>query len=503
MIKILWISYGFAILTNLLFDPNVLWPPFGLAICLGATLLLYFVKHEYLMMYIMICSIFMYFYVLNVMHAELINYLFIFLGIILSSLYQRYEAVLFSGLLASLLLFYFFQRQFDLMIGNIVRYDYTYFLLFCLLIVVFFLYHVNMTKMLWKRAQQSELLAKQRLKSTELRLDSFINRTYEAVMILNQDGVILQVNPAFTALFGWEPEEIVSKHAADFDFHFQIQSTEMNRLDVTMRNKCGQQIHVNLSLTTINTGHEHESITLVLIQDLTEKMKTEDFLRRNEKLATAGKLAASIAHELRNPLTVVMGLIKITDEKTENFSKHKQLILTELDRMKMITSELLLIAKPKDIQMKAVQLFDVFHDVFQLYVHPLKEQGIVLTYEGPQEVPKVLGDEIQLKQLFMNIIRNSAEAMKNNKGVIHVQIDCDEEHVYMLIQDEGSGIPSSVFAKIGEPFVTTKENGTGLGLMIMFNIMKAHHGTIDIRNREPQGAEVQLTFPRSQKKNKQ
>ncbi|WP_034744609.1 ATP-binding protein [Halalkalibacter wakoensis] len=500
LIKILWICYLFVMITNYLYDPSLVWPPFGLIICGLVTIAMKLVKHDVIMMYVTLTSIFLYFFVLNTLHPELVNYLFLLFGVILSSLYQKYEAVVYSGVIAAGLLFYFFHIQYEQMLENVAQADSLFFLLFSILLVLFFLYHVKFTKQLWKQAQANEQMVKQQLHSTELNLDSFINHTHDAVLMFYEDGTIINSNPAFTKLYGWEKDEVVSKNIEHFAEGVALMvSKQESRMEMTHHNKEGETIFVDISLSSIEGKQENHPIILALILDLTDKKKAEEHLRESEKLTTAGRLAAGIAHELRNPLSVVEGFLQIATEENQAFSKHRELMLTELRRMNLMTTEFLVLAKPKDIEMGPVHLGKLFKEVLSLYKRPLAEQGIELVLNLDDDIPYSFGDETQIKQFFINVIRNGAEAMEGNpfadRGTITVAFEYSKEDIKVIIRDEGVGFPPYIIKKLGQPFVTTKENGTGLGLMIMKKIIDTHKGKLTVYNHPEKGAVVQATFP--------
>ncbi|MED4014938.1 MULTISPECIES: ATP-binding protein [Sutcliffiella] len=248
-------------------------------------------------------------------------------------------------------------------------------------------------------------------------------------------------------------------------------------------------------MVAIPTTYLGKKALQIIVRDISERKKAEELMVQSEKLSVAGQLAAGIAHEIRNPLTAIKGFFKLIESGNYHTSDYYQIINGELNRIELICSELLLLAKPQAVQFRTVSISALLKDVTLL----LETQAIIndVWFEFDFQIEKdyVKADGNQLKQVFINIIKNGIEAMENG-GTLSVRTAVQNGFLSILISDEGPGISEKVLSKLGEPFFTTKENGTGLGLMISFNIIKNLNGSIEIENKkDKKGTTFNIQLP--------
>lgn len=239
----------------------------------------------------------------------------------------------------------------------------------------------------------------------------------------------------------------------------------------------------------------------MMSENLKNYKQTEEMLLRSEKLSVAGQLAAGVAHEIRNPLTSIQGFLKLLEEKDVPSKDYLSIMNDEIKRIDQIVGEFLVLAKPQAACFKKVKVCEIIDDVVCLLeTHPSKGKDniqIQLTYENPEI--EIDCDMNQLKQVFINIAKNALEAMQKG-GNLQIRV-LNQEDNQVLIQfiDQGIGIPEENIVRIGEPFYTTKEDGTGLGMMICYKIVENHHGKINIKSQVEKGTTVEIYFPISQK----
>ncbi|MGE7218377.1 ATP-binding protein [Priestia koreensis] len=216
-----------------------------------------------------------------------------------------------------------------------------------------------------------------------------------------------------------------------------------------------------------------------------------------EKLNTLGELAASIAHEVRNPLTVVKGFLQLMnhDQKKERgeYDQYIPLVLSELNRAESIISDYLTFAKPQFPKIEVFSLSDMLYDVLAL-LNPLAvKQGVNLHINV--QIPLHLEtDQNQLKQVFINLIKNSIEAT-DNSGTVTIHAQKEDDYVCVQVIDDGKGMNKEQLARIGTLFYTTKDRGTGLGTMVSLRIIEAMDGKITYKSEEGKGTEVHLLLP--------
>jgi PAS domain S-box-containing protein len=234
---------------------------------------------------------------------------------------------------------------------------------------------------------------------------------------------------------------------------------------------------------------------LTIGKDITErKVQTEQLLQKSEKLALLGQMAAGIAHEVRNPLTSIKGFIqlfKVEKHKDEYYD----IVLSELDRINNIVGEFLLLAKPTAAVFAEKDVQDLLQDVVTLINTQSIINNIQINTEFESDLPKLSCEESQLKQVFLNLLKNAIEAMPAG-GEIDVKVKAKEEgKISIQIIDNGIGIPKERIATLGEPFYTTKEKGTGLGLMTCYKIIEGHNGELTISSEVNIGTTIEVILP--------
>ncbi|NUI86973.1 PAS domain-containing protein [Bacillus amyloliquefaciens] len=239
-----------------------------------------------------------------------------------------------------------------------------------------------------------------------------------------------------------------------------------------------------------------ETAVQVILRDISERKQTEELMLKSEKLSIAGQLAAGIAHEIRNPLTAIKGFLQLMKPTMGENEHYFEIVFSELSRIELILSELLMLAKPQQNAVKErVNLKKIISEVTALLETQANLKGIFIKTDYEHDSMYINGDQNQLKQVFINLIKNAVESMPDG-GTVHILMTEDEYSVNVTVKDEGDGIPENVLKRIGEPFLTTKEKGTGLGLMVTFNLIKNHQGAIQVDSKPDRGTAFHITFPK-------
>ena len=238
-------------------------------------------------------------------------------------------------------------------------------------------------------------------------------------------------------------------------------------------------------------------------QVLEELQHTRRQAMAAERLAAAGELAAGIAHELRNPLTSVKLLVQTAQRQVRNESAGKQLqvVQQEIARLEGIIQGLLDFARPPELHRVPHDLRNTVRRALNLVEGRAKQQGVAITEQSPDTPVTVDGDPEQLHQIFVNLLLNGIEAMAQG-GTLDIVIQTDNgatKTCQVSIADSGTGIPQPVLERIFEPFVTSKEHGTGLGLAVSHRIAVEHRGTLLAANRVEGGAVFTVELPLSKK----
>jgi PAS domain S-box len=335
-------------------------------------------------------------------------------------------------------------------------------------------------------------------------LESFINHSNDAIYIMDLDGKILQVNRAFEGLFGYEESEVLgSRYPVVPDTH-RMEKRQMLGLlmagkklppQETVRvTKTGELIPVNETISPIRDPDGTIKAFASICRDMRSRNRMEELLRRSEKLTTVGQLAAGVAHEIRNPLTTLRGFLQLQQQSGKLNLSHVDLMLSELDRINLIVGEFLILAKPQATKFVTKDVRDVMQDVLRFLDSEAHLHNIVFKTVYTEESCAISCEENQLKQVFINLLKNAIEAMPGG-GNVHISVQRKGDRIAISITDEGIGIPEEMISKIGDPFFTGKETGTGLGIMVSQRIINSHQGTLDIQSQVNVGTSVKLTLP--------
>ncbi|EJR53571.1 hypothetical protein IIM_02935 [Bacillus cereus VD107] len=240
-------------------------------------------------------------------------------------------------------------------------------------------------------------------------------------------------------------------------------------------------------------------MTMVFQVYLTEYLNENALLRtemqKSEKLNIVSELAASVAHEVRNPLTVVRGFIQLL-ESTEDVKnkEYMRLVLAELDRAEQIISDYLNLARPQIEKKEHICLSAQLIEMTTLMSSFAAMQGVYLQVEISESL-YTIGDKTKLKQAIMNVVKNGIEAIQGNKGYLKVTAVQKDEMIVIKVKDSGVGMTKEQLTRLGQPYYSLKEKGTGLGLMVTFSILQAHNGTLEYKSESGKGTEAIIILP--------
>lgn len=352
----------------------------------------------------------------------------------------------------------------------------------------------------------SELVAAtEELRTTKEELESLINTTTDAISVYDLSGRFIRVNPAWTRLYGWREDEIHSLTGLDVvpadrlnEWRQLIRMVRaghtVSGFETVRKRKDGQFIDVSMSISPSRDETGKVTGTAAIIRDIRERKATEDMMRRTEKLALTGQLAAGVAHEIRNPLTSLKGFVQLLREQGSN-QRYCEIILEEVDRIEDILNEVLILAKPERVSFIQIQLSRMLNHVVTLLDTQAILKNAQIEFATDENLPRIDGIEGQLKQLFINLVKNAIESLGDGGTVKIEVVPSGLKHVRIRVEDNGCGIPAERLARLGEPFYTTKEKGTGLGMMICYRIIQNHGGTIRVDSSIGKGTTVEVVLP--------
>ncbi len=228
-----------------------------------------------------------------------------------------------------------------------------------------------------------------------------------------------------------------------------------------------------------------------------ERLRLKEQLSRAEHLSSLGEMAAGISHEIRNPLGIIKNSAELLKKRMAGLDPSNtipEIIVEESGRLNNIITDFLNFAKPKSLNLNPCRVDEVLEKNITFLASQIKEQGYLIEKHYSNHLPEIMADSAMLYQAFLNILINAMQAMPDG-GKIQVGIDSKEDIITISFDDEGESIPDDILEKIWDPFFTTKEQGTGLGLGIVKNIIDAHGGSIRIDNRPVRGVRVTIELP--------
>jgi PAS domain S-box-containing protein len=339
--------------------------------------------------------------------------------------------------------------------------------------------------------------------TNEKKYQSLIENNPDAIFEMDLGGNVLAVNQAMEEITGYSEEELCTfKRGAliapeDLERAMQYEKYVLEGFpqtyEVSLVHKDGHYRYVSMNRVPIQVDGMTIGI-FGIAKDITERELAEEMLRKSEKLAVVGQLAAGVAHEIRNPLTSLKGFVQLMSENSSNAS-FCEIMQSELDRINEIVSEFLMIAKPQVRRFEQEDILALVQDVANL----VRVQGIMnnvqISVHYDTRIPLVFSDRDQLKQVFLNILKNAIDAMPNGGDIQVFVMHRIPNQVIIRFEDYGCGIPKERIIRLGEPFYTTKEKGTGLGLMVSYKILEAHQGSIKIQSEVGKGTTVDVILP--------
>lgn len=363
---------------------------------------------------------------------------------------------------------------------------------------------VYFIRKLWHNQERSTLHREFELSSKNGYLRFFFQNADDAIAVFDLNHNTIDVNPAFEKLYGWTREEAIGRSLplvppqyiddanARYERLLKGESIHVNTYDMR---KDGTLIDVQVTLSPIYNQYGEMIASSVISRDVSYQKENERLVMQSEKLKVVGEIAAGLAHEIRNPMTVISGFVQMMNAD-ENFpyKSYTELIESEVARINLIISEFLVLSKPQKEQFTTFAICDVIRETIELYSLQIQQKHIDVQFISNNLHPSIEGSYNQIKQVFINLLKNAVEAI-DDSGNIRVELCIEDDFVYISIKDTGAGIPAHIIDRIFEPFFTTKMNGTGLGMVITNKIIQEHHGTIKIRSKEKIGTEILIKLP--------
>lgn len=322
-------------------------------------------------------------------------------------------------------------------------------------------------------------------------LNAILYNLEEAIIVVDPEDRVTMLNKSAEDLLGISRSEAVGKVFNNLHFLISKNNSE------TILTVTGRQYSIILSHSTIVDSRGSSRGSVVLIKDITRLRELEIQQERDQRLKAMGEMATRIVHEIRNPLCSVQLFSSMLESELQN-TPHKELargISTGISSLNTILTNMLLFARPHKPSSKKIPIDRVVEESVVILIPLIRARNIELKKSLHRY--EVLGDGELLKQVFINVILNAVQALPNG-GDLNITMEESAASVIVHVKDNGLGIDSADIEKIFNPFFTTKDTGTGLGLTIASQIMQAHGGYIKVHSGEDRGTTFSLYFLRQE-----
>jgi PAS domain S-box-containing protein len=352
------------------------------------------------------------------------------------------------------------------------------------------------------------------LQASQARLRAIFDSAAVGIVLADLEGHMIEFNPGLQEMLGYSAEELASKHFTEITHPSDVEADEalFQELLLGQREsyslskryvrKDGSYMWGNLHVSLICDPQDEPVFSVALVEDVTERREAQQALIRSEKLALTGRLAASLAHEINNPLQSVIGSLDLADESLEEGKIGDARCMLEvgaeeLQRAAGIVTQLRDMNRPSELGTRELtDVRDLLERVLLLTRRQYHSRRVEVVWEPGRDLPWLHAAPDQIKQVFLNLVLNAVEAMPDG-GQLSVQAVSTQEPegVRISFHDTGRGIPPEGLAKLFDPFYTTKDEGLGLGLYVSRSIVDAHGGRIDVESQAGEGTTFDVWLP--------
>ena len=349
--------------------------------------------------------------------------------------------------------------------------------------------------------------------------DNILASLTSGIVTVDLDGRVVTLNPAAELMTGFFAGEVAGRYCTEVfaqtsDLAELLMETLANRTPVlgmalTLRRRGGRGLPVELSVSPLRGSEGKELGVIGVFRDLTRVQQLEERLRRSDRLAAVGELAAGLAHEIKNPLTALLTFSRRLTRAFEDADfrqKFQTVVPRELERINGIVEGLLELARPARLAFKPLRVSALLERTIELYETRIDAQRIDVQREYARDLPTIFADHDALYQALVNLVTNALDAMPNGGVLVLRTARSDGEslggrraggarRVAIEIQDSGVGMSPAVVDRIFNPFFSTKDGGTGLGLALAHKIVDDHEGSLDVRSTPGAGTTFRLVLP--------
>lgn len=341
------------------------------------------------------------------------------------------------------------------------------------------------------------------LKRKDVQYRSLFKHNPDAVIELDLNGNINSINPEGEKILGVTEEEVRGKcpttaisieNVEKIREYYLLTLEGVNSYFEAIIHTDGKKKILRCVIFPIIVTEEIVGV-YALARDITSQRHDEEMLFVSEKMTVIGHLAAAVAHEVRNPLTSLKGFVQLMRTEKEVDPHYLKIMEEEIEHINIISSELLILGKKQEISLRLRNVRECVMKVVWLMKAQANLENLELEMiEHTGEPIYIIADDIQLKQVFINLIKNSIEAVGKN-GKIKIEIKKTDSDAIIMVSDNGKGIDEERLKYLAQPFYSTKEKGTGLGLAISYKIIHRHNGEMSFESKIGQGTIVTVRIP--------
>jgi two-component system sensor histidine kinase PilS (NtrC family) len=338
--------------------------------------------------------------------------------------------------------------------------------------------------------------------------DRIIESMRSGLVTTNLTGNIITFNRAAEEITGYKAQEVrgeaIFKVFGDIEKQIEVglesirTRSRLPRFDIGCKTADGREIHLGFSVAPLIDEADNSRGYVLTFQDLTEVMELEREVRRQERLAALGKMAAGLAHEIRNPLASMRGSVQVLASELNLSTDQSQLmdiVLRESDRLNRIVSDFLTYARPPKIERSLIELGGLLSETVALLRNSpeLRPDHVILEQFPPEQI-HYYGDPNQIRQIFWNLSRNAIQAMPFG-GEFRVSLDAmPEREVRITFSDTGQGMSREQVERLFEPF-NSSSGGTGLGMAIVYQLVRDHNGKVNVESEAGRGTSISIKLP--------
>lgn len=347
-------------------------------------------------------------------------------------------------------------------------------------------------------------------------LEVILDSLNEGVIVAEETMRIVYINESARQLLGLLRTETINKRMLDviktaalveIANEFNETREAIRRREVMIQTPRGPRIY-SITVEPVQNEEAVDTHSVWLISDRTDYVRRQKEKMQIENMESLAVLTAGIAHEVKNPLNSLnihaqlankaardIGDRHPEEQATNRLERSTGVIIEEIERLKRVVDDFIRAVRPVKPALRKASLNNMLSQLADLMEPDCNNQGINLVLNLDPEIPLILIDSEQLYQVFLNILKNAIEAIEKEEGKISIRTMLKSDHVLIEIEDNGVGIPEEERMKIFEPYHSTKFNGTGLGLVLVYRIVKAHHGAIAVKSEVGEGTVFSVAIP--------